>query len=159
MEYTPDTDGVDHINIYSKGKTELGRLLTNFANTPFILDGVSFKSAESYWFYCKARRMDLPYEHFKDLDAYSAKSAGKKLAGEFEYTEEFKEEIRTGLKAKLRQNRHVLNLLVDSTLPLVHYYAYGKPGSWKVTDQPVHYWQCEFFMGIRDLCKEHWRKQ
>ena len=32
----PKLDGIEHINIYSKGKTELGRLLTNFAQTPFI---------------------------------------------------------------------------------------------------------------------------
>lgn len=30
----PLEDGITHINVYSKGATELGRLLTNFAHTP-----------------------------------------------------------------------------------------------------------------------------
>jgi hypothetical protein len=30
-------DGVDHINVYSKGKTELGRMLSNFYPSPFTL--------------------------------------------------------------------------------------------------------------------------
>lgn len=34
-KYTATTDGIDHINIYSKGKTTLGRMLSNFACTPF----------------------------------------------------------------------------------------------------------------------------
>jgi predicted NAD-dependent protein-ADP-ribosyltransferase YbiA (DUF1768 family) len=149
MEYTPDTDGVDHINIYSKGMTRVGKLLTNFASTPFSLDGVYFKSAESYWFYCKAELMGLPFEHFKDLSAYEAKTLGKKLVGDFEYTDHFKFCIKRGLMAKINQNEEVRNLLLESELPLVHYYAYGKPGSWKVTDQPHHFWQCEFFMNYR----------
>jgi hypothetical protein len=35
-EYTdPTTDGIDHINIYSKGYTKLGRLLSNFTKSEF----------------------------------------------------------------------------------------------------------------------------
>lgn len=30
MTYHPDTDGITHINVYSKGRTELGRRLSNF---------------------------------------------------------------------------------------------------------------------------------
>jgi len=33
----PEEDGITHINIYSKGKTDLGRMLSNFAKLPFIL--------------------------------------------------------------------------------------------------------------------------
>lgn len=35
MNFKPEMDGIDHINVYSKGKTELGKLLSNFARTPF----------------------------------------------------------------------------------------------------------------------------
>ena len=35
MDYKPLNDGVDHINIYSRGKTQLGRMLSNFYLSPF----------------------------------------------------------------------------------------------------------------------------
>lgn len=31
MQYSPIDDGVTHINVYSKGRTKLGRDLSNFA--------------------------------------------------------------------------------------------------------------------------------
>ena len=36
LGYLPKDDGVTHINIYSKGQTELGGLLSNFSRTPFV---------------------------------------------------------------------------------------------------------------------------
>lgn len=33
----PEEDGITHINIYSKGSTELGRLLSNFAHRKAVL--------------------------------------------------------------------------------------------------------------------------
>ena len=33
----PSKDGIDHINIYSKGKTELGKYLSNFTYAPIKL--------------------------------------------------------------------------------------------------------------------------
>jgi hypothetical protein len=53
-------DGIDHINIYSKGKTELGRWLSNFSECaikhPF--DGY-FNSVEAYWYYDITGNEDL----------------------------------------------------------------------------------------------------
>lgn len=34
-KYTPDNDGITHINLYSKSRTVLGRQLSNFAHSPF----------------------------------------------------------------------------------------------------------------------------
>lgn len=50
-KFNPDEDGVTHINIYSKGKTELGRMLSNFTSFPIELDGQRFNSIEGVWFY------------------------------------------------------------------------------------------------------------
>ena len=47
----PRNDGIDHINVYSKGKTELGRMLTNFAYIPFEYKGIKYASVEAWW-YC-----------------------------------------------------------------------------------------------------------
>ena len=32
--YKPKDDGITHINIYSQGKTQLGRFLSNFEPSP-----------------------------------------------------------------------------------------------------------------------------
>lgn len=50
VKYDPKMDGVTHINIYSKGKTQLGRVASNFAYFPFEIpnDG-RFSSVEGYW--------------------------------------------------------------------------------------------------------------
>jgi len=42
------SDGVTHINIYSKGKTSLDRALSNFAHTPIETVDGKFASIEGY---------------------------------------------------------------------------------------------------------------
>jgi predicted NAD-dependent protein-ADP-ribosyltransferase YbiA (DUF1768 family) len=45
-------DGVNCINVFSRGETELGRQLSNFAHFPFEFEGEKFQSVEGwyYWF-------------------------------------------------------------------------------------------------------------
>jgi hypothetical protein len=50
--WIPEEDGVTHINIYSKGKTELGRWLTNFSYSPFNHPEYGkFLSMEGFWYW------------------------------------------------------------------------------------------------------------
>lgn len=72
----PDEDGITHINVYSKGKTELGQLLSNFAYTPFVHSEYGkFNSIEAFWYYyftgCK-------HDDLKLLYGYKAKEKGRK---------------------------------------------------------------------------------
>ena len=94
MEYTPDTDGIDHINIYSKGKTELGRLLTNFAHTPFTfpLHG-AFSSVEAFWYYAKTGFL---HPQLKPLYGFRAKEEGKKYA--IVYCQQYEELILEAIR-------------------------------------------------------------
>lgn len=68
----PNEDGVTHINIYSQGKTELGRMLSNFYKCRIdTKDGV-FNSVEGYWYWlgiedCKEK------DALKTLSGYQAK--------------------------------------------------------------------------------------
>lgn len=120
-------DGVTHINVYSKGKTELGRLLSNFANTPFTYgDYGKFASVEAFWYYyltgCK-------HEYLKSLHGYKAKQEGRKYAqhrvDKCGLTEEHKEVIKEAIRCKLRQNRWIVQMMKESALPFTHYYEYG----------------------------------
>jgi hypothetical protein len=52
MDIKPSEDGVTHINVYSRGNTELGRLLSNFAHTPFSHPEFGeFASVEGFWYW------------------------------------------------------------------------------------------------------------
>ena len=60
-KHGPATDGINHINIYSKGKTEVGRILSNF-NTPFFKYETphgKFRSLEGYYHWLRV----LEYHH------------------------------------------------------------------------------------------------
>jgi predicted NAD-dependent protein-ADP-ribosyltransferase YbiA (DUF1768 family) len=37
------------LNVWSRSEEAIGRLMSNFANTPFVLDGVEFASVEGFW--------------------------------------------------------------------------------------------------------------
>lgn len=120
----PKLDGIDHINIYSKGATELGRLLSNFAHTPFICEDGEFQSVEGYWYW-----LAVPEEYretLRNLCGYEAKSFGKKHR-EIDWVESdiFKSKILSALDCKLSQHKDIQTLLSDSHLPFKHYYIFG----------------------------------
>lgn len=140
--YGPDTDGIDHINVYSKSRTELGRLLSNFAFTPFHVYGWGdFASVEGFWYYIT--RKD---ERLRHLYGYQAKKLGKDLPAEVEWREsDFKSIIKEAITAKLMHNEEILDSLRASTLPLKHYYVYGD----RVVDAG-HSWVIKILEDIRD---------
>lgn len=148
---SPDTDGLTHINIYSKGKTELGRLLTNFAHTPFVYSPYGeFASVEAFWYYAKT---GFQHKQLMCLHGFRAKEEGKKHKSV--PCENFNELVLESIRCKLRQNRHILFMLTESILPLEHYYAYGTTGSWKPVHQPQHQWIVDEIERIRYVCKQH----
>lgn len=147
-EIDPDLDGVEHINVYSKGKTLLGRDLTNFATVPFYHPTYGkFNTIEGLWYYLRLHLLSLPFsteerdvfETLRVLDGYKCKRLGKDElkrippeAWEGFPEVDFRAEIKLGIESKLEQNDEMLHALLQDPLPLVHYYCYGKPGKWKV---------------------------
>jgi predicted NAD-dependent protein-ADP-ribosyltransferase YbiA (DUF1768 family) len=50
LEFIPRPETEKNIiNIGFKGETETERMLSNFAHTPFELDGVRYESVEGFW--------------------------------------------------------------------------------------------------------------
>lgn len=124
----PEKDGIDHINIYSKGKTELGRFLSNFTrcgiNTPYGM----FESIEGYWYYLLVPKFDLRAEKLKTLYGFESKQLGKELTNgvDWEESQYFKDCICRAIKDKIMYNgRKYYELFKYSTLPFKHYYNYG----------------------------------
>ena len=153
-EISPDTDGINHINIYSKGKTELGRLLTNFAHTPFTYHPYGeFASVESFWYWAKS---GMQHEDLRLLHGFKAKQQGK-LKQRVECNG-FNDLILEAIRCKLRQNRALRDILTNSNLPLEHYYAYGNKGDYKVIHLQQYQWIVDEIERIRTICKAHYLK-
>lgn len=123
------TDGKDHINIYSKGRTKIGRLLSNFAYTPFNhLEDGKFISVEGYWYWLSTKD-----EKLRNLSGFNAKKYGRIVGGkDWLEDEEFKRKIKLAIKCKIDQNEIDLSALGD--LPLKHYY-FMPPNIFKTPDQ------------------------
>lgn len=139
-----ETDGVTHVNVYSKGKTELGRLLSNFAKSPFYLPEFGhFESIEGFWYYLGAPDK-AKAEKLRTLSGYAAKQYGRSLgAPDWLETEDFKNHVMDALQAKLDQSKLLQYLLSNvRPLPLKHYYVFKghevepKEGKWM-----LDFWQ------------------
>lgn len=151
MNYLPKNDGIDHINIYSKGKTEIGRKLTNFARTPFFFNGLGFQSVEAAWYYFKTGQK---HDFLRGLYGFSAKKEGKKL--ERIDCPEFNQIILECIRCKFRQNKKLLREFAETSLPLSHYYYFGEENDPKIVRLPQYNWIVDELERIRGLTKEHW---
>jgi predicted NAD-dependent protein-ADP-ribosyltransferase YbiA (DUF1768 family) len=142
-------DGGDHINIYSKGETELGRLLSNFANTPVKLQGETYASLEAYWYYLGikwpseiteetsrfgttgwSKSIDPAAEDKKRIRnsyGFMAKKLGRELRKKYgeEKSNYFEDSIKAAMRKKVEQHPKIKTLLTNSSLPFQHYYSYG----------------------------------
>ncbi len=116
-------DGVDFINVYSKGKTELGRWLSNFAHTPIdIPEHGHFESIEGYWYW-----LGCEDDSLRSLYGWQAKSQGRKCTNGIDDAKraDFQDLIKKAIDIKLKSNFQMMLVFAASELPLVHFYEYG----------------------------------
>lgn len=130
---TPEDDGVTHLNIYSQGKTWLGKELSNFAHRPFThKEHGAFASIEGYWYWLGCQDDSLRHAH-----GYKAKELGQSLPVVRRWhPEKFQSLIMEALTAKLERHPDIAKALAESSLPLTHYYAKYYGGKLKVTQPP-----------------------
>ena len=138
----PENDGITHINVYSKGKTELGRWLSNFAFTPVYLGNYGhFASIEGYWYWLT--RQD---ERLRHLHGFAAKKLGRELPAVKEYEDgHFKDLIESAIEVKIDSYPDKQEEFFNNTLPLDHYYVFGD----KVVDAG-HRWIIDYLEEIRN---------
>lgn len=176
VKYYPINDGRDHINIYSKGHTELGRALSHFSNYPVTIYGTPYRTLESFWYHtllneiwatgiCSdASLADALKSDFAMLSAFEAKSVGKGLLKrlgldplkilpidpELGVTPHFKEVFTHAMQERVRQHPHLVKLLKESgVLPFTHYYYYGAIENPKIIDASKYKWMLEENENIR----------
>lgn len=58
---TPTTDGVNHINVYSRGVTEIGRVLSNFEPCEIETNHGTFASLEGYYHWLRIMEYHTKY--------------------------------------------------------------------------------------------------
>lgn len=143
--YIPLNDGVDHINIYSGGRTTLGRALTNFAKIGFDhpLYG-RFASVEAFWYWLGTGKR---HDHLRELYGWKAKHEGRKL--EKIEVDDHLYQVREAIRLKIAQYPALQQALKESTLPFAHYYFYGDVTNPKVVPADKIPWLTDLYTQIR----------
>lgn len=142
----PTRDGITHVNIWSKGKTSLGRNLSNFAAIGFNHPKFGkFASLEGFWYWLATGKQ---HDDLRMMVGYLAKKTGKAL--EQIDNPNFVEEFKSGMYWRLAQNEELRTelrrLVWEQALPLRHYYVYGEGPTAKVVDvSEKHQWQLDFY--------------
>lgn len=147
-------DGITHINIYSKARTFLGKQLSNFAYSPIEIEGKTFNSIESYWYWLQTHDESLPI-----LYGYQAKQKGRSARDNMDTlivnpeSDLFKEKIKKAIDIKIKSSDKLLKELANSTLPFDHYYLYGT----KKVDAGYK-WIIDHIENRRKLLKDYYAK-
>lgn len=154
-------DGVTHVNIYSRGKTELGRLLSNLSheNEPITLpyqlfgEDVVVRTAEAAWYITRAALAGLPPDTLHAMTAIGRRVNGydakkqlrpqlKDIPGELFEDNTFcakHEKIMMMVACdKLLNNPKIGKMFLENTLPLGHYYYYGLLDKDNLSIVPMH---------------------
>lgn len=148
----PNEDGLNHINCYSRGKTQLGRELSNFSHVPFKHpDFGFFASLEAYWYWIKT---GCKHDKLRRLYGSTAKSAGIRLLPVMIDDAVFKSMVCDGIKLKIMQNSKLRDAVRKSVLPFRHYYV-ANAGGKIVNEPPKHRWQMECLEEIRERLKNN----
>lgn len=146
VKLDPEKDGITHINVYSRGRTQLGVFLSNFPYTPFEHPTYGhFASMEAFWHYIST---GCRLEGIRTLTGIEAKHYAK---GYPQVTiPNFHEEIKFAIECKINAYPlHKAKLLLN-TLPLRHYFVFS--GN-VVVDQPHFIWQTKHIEALA----EKWR--
>lgn len=149
-EFGPATDGIDHINIYTKGATQLGQDLSNLANIPVEIPNVGkFRSLEGYWYFLSTGGKN---PELMEMGGWDAKKLGKTL--EKVEVHDFQEKIVEAMRLKVEQNPDLKHRIIESSLPFTHYYHYG--GSDMTVIYPPYPWIINGWEYIRKLLQGRW---
>ena len=143
----PQLDGITHVNIYSQGKTELGRMLSNFYHFKFNTTEGTFNSVEGYWHWLGIQDCEEK-EILKTLHGYKAKEIGTKLKKRLKskFDNNFERKI---LLAIFGKSKYYKNLFLSDIgkLPFEHYYNFGG----KIVDAKEKYkWMIDGINKIRN---------
>jgi hypothetical protein len=127
MKWNPAEDGISHINVYSRGKTEEGKWASNFQYAPFVHPTHGrFDSIEGLWYWLSVDPKNPRRDWLRFAAGAEAKNMGRNLRGkDWVASPSFEESIRLGLRAKFDFHPARREAFQKTTLPLAHYYVMG----------------------------------
>lgn len=112
------SDGVNYINIYSKGLTPLGRSLSNWADCKITISIGYFRTIEGLIFYLGSFN-----EKFRYMTGIEAKKWGSMEDRQIRLPEDvFRRFIVEAMWKKVNNDPGLRESLKESTLPFKHYY-------------------------------------
>ncbi len=140
-------DGIDHINIWERGNTELGKVLSPSVTIPFnhSLFG-HFETMEGFWHYIHSAERD---DRIRNMSGTSLKNFARKLSPT--RVKHFKALIVDANYQKIKKYKQIVESLKDSTLPFDAYYT-NTVGLRIRHNYSV--WLCAGFEEIRKALKE-----
>lgn len=172
FRFVPHMDGKDHINLYSKGKTVAGRVLTHMSPFSVELGGMRFATLEGYWYYRRVieilsrkpnwggPRNDAEWViNLQNAGSgFEAKKVGRNYLSMYgegepktEMTEDFRNLIREANRVRIEQHKFLKAMLLSTgDLELAHYYYYGAESNARVIHDPVYDWIPEYLMKLRE---------
>lgn len=146
----PKEDGINHINIYSKGKTPIGRFLSNFADCNVETEDGPFRTIEGYWYWLSASELyndKSILEQLRTTNGWESKQLGRKLrAADWVKTPWFYEKILRAIATKVQTPWCVEQLIKTGQLPFFHYYVVNG----KVAMPKDGLWMVQFIQEFRD---------
>jgi hypothetical protein len=141
----PSTDGINHINVYSAGKTQLGRFLSNFSDCHVQTEDGYFRTIEGYWYW-----LSTNHEPLRNFPGWQCKKVGRSLGGkDWLDSVEFEGKICRAIAVKVLSDLPMKEALKQSTLPFFHYYVYNH----KVIMVKDGLWIIRFIDHLRDELK------
>lgn len=123
-------DGVKHIRIDNRGKTQLGRMLDSQYMSPFEIPGLgTFNSTEGLWYYISMKR---PPEDFRVLRGNLCRKLIRELKDRNEHhrveRRNFYEIIEYGTYAKIMQNEDLKQRFIENELPMLRFFMRSRNG-------------------------------
>jgi hypothetical protein len=160
-QYKKEIDGVGHINICNKGKTEIGRLLSLENEQKFVHPILGpFKSLTNYWAYLKSKSHNSALRYMRPEICMSTLKNNKDIK---DNVENFKALIVRGCYYKIISNNQLKEMVIESTLPFQMYYTKvekemnnGKEIKYEVkVPHKYSYWLINGYEEIRSALKEN----
>ncbi len=140
-------DGIAHINIYSQGKTALGKMLSNFYKFDINTKDGHFKSVEGYWYWLGLEDCEEK-EILRSQSGFQAKKVGNELRKKYKakVDVDFNDKIIRAIWYKVQRNMKLFDTEIAG-LPFEHYYNFGG----KIHDVKDKYpWMIEGISKMRD---------
>ncbi|MDD3172156.1 MAG: hypothetical protein PHF63_00555 [Herbinix sp.] len=139
-------DGITHLNVYSKARTSMGRMLSNFYYYPFTCEDGYFASVECYWHWLSIKD-PVAKEQVRCMSGNNARAFARMIhkTEEKEIIPDFRRKILYAIWIKLINNKHLIDKELLK-LPFTHYYLFGGK---VVEPNDNHEW---FIDGLKIMC-------